>query len=284
MAAIETMREIWWVRQLVASGVLIALVAFLRWFLAVKVNHSNIQAPDLRRRWHAQIRNAAFFLILIGLFAIWSTELRALAISLLAIVVAIVLATKELILCLTGSILKARSGSFTIGDRIEVGVHRGDVVDQTLLSTRIAELGSGPTAHRHTGRTITIPNSLFLTAPLINESFLGGFVFRSLTIEAAADSDWQDAERRLLAAAESVCAPLLEGAREALARRVDQQGMDAMTVEAKVVVAVPTVDKVQLILRFPAPLGKALTTEQEILRRYLESVEDAPRPVGFPPE
>ena len=269
MSVLTYLEGSWWARQLLATAVLMAAIFFMRWFLAERVNRLQSQSADLRRRWLAQIRNAAFLVLLIGVFAIWSTELRALAISLLAIVVAIVLATKELILCLTGSILKARSGSFNIGDRIEVNGLRGDVVDQTLLSTRIAEVGSGPTAHRYTGRSVTLPNSLFLTAPLINESALGRFVFRSLAVEVPAGGDWQAAEQRLLEAATAVCGPQLDGARDALVKRVDRQGMDSMTVTPMVTVALPSADKVQLLLRFPVPLEHALDMEQAILRRYL---------------
>lgn len=271
MSISEVLQTTWWVRQLAASAVLVAFVACLRWFLAVRLKRSAIRSPDLHRRWQAQLRNASFFLLLIGLFAIWSTELQALAISMVAIVVGIVLATKELILCLTGSLLKARSGAFAIGDRIEIGSTRGDVVDQTLLTTRLAEVGSGSTAHKYTGRSVTIPNSLFLSLPLANESVLGGFVFRSLTVEVPAGDGWQAAEERLLAAAHEETAPMLEEARDGLIRRANREGMESMTVEPKVTVAMPSADRIQLILRFPTPLEQALDMEQQILRRYLEA-------------
>src|SRR5690606_32112227 len=85
-----------------------------------------------------------------------SAELRTVAISIVAIAVAFVVATKELILCITGSILKMASRSFVIGDRIQVKDFRGDVIDQNLLATTILEVGPGKLTHQRTGRMAVI--------------------------------------------------------------------------------------------------------------------------------
>ena len=69
---------------------------------------------------------------------------------------AIVLATKEIIMCLSGAIYRASSGTFKVGDRVEIGAFRGDVIDQTLLATTILEIGPGQAIHQHSGRTVTL--------------------------------------------------------------------------------------------------------------------------------
>jgi len=142
-----------------------------------------------------------------------------------------------------------------------------------LLSTRLAEVGSGPTAHKFTGRSVTLPNSLFLTTPVVNESAIGRYVFRSLEVEVEADGSWQEAERRLLEAAGAACGPELAKANQALRRRADREGMDSMEVEPRVTIAHPSSDKIHLIVRFPAPLERALAVEQEVLRRFLSGAK-----------
>jgi small-conductance mechanosensitive channel len=122
-----------------ASLLLLIAVVGLRQLLVQWVRRSAIQSADLRRRWIVQIRNGCFLLVLMGLVFIWVTELLAIAFSIAAFIVALVLATKELILCLTGSFLKVSSRAFSVGDRIEVGTFRGDVIDQTLLVTDVTQ-------------------------------------------------------------------------------------------------------------------------------------------------
>ena len=78
--------------------------------------------------------------MLFGLILVWATELQALAISIVAALAAIVLAAKELILCVTGSLFKTTAKAFAVGDRIEVGNFRGTVIDQTLRSTTLAQV------------------------------------------------------------------------------------------------------------------------------------------------
>jgi small-conductance mechanosensitive channel len=76
--------------------------------------------PHDQRRLLVSSRNVFLFLLLVGLALIWAPQLRTLALSLTAVAVAIVVATKELILCLSGAVLRATARAFDVGDWIEV--------------------------------------------------------------------------------------------------------------------------------------------------------------------
>ena len=137
---------------------------------------------DQRRRILSNIKNGLFVLVVIGLFFIWAPALRTFALSLTAFAVAIILATKELILCFSGAVLKMASGSMRVGSWIEIAGLRGEVIDQNLMSTTIQELGSGTEAYEFTGKTIVLPNSLFLAAPVKNERFFKRYVIHSFSV------------------------------------------------------------------------------------------------------
>ena len=262
-----------WLGNAIATLVLVALVATLRWFLASRVRASAIRSHELRRRWLVQVRNGCFLFLLFGLVIIWAAELQQLAISLLAIVVAIVLATKELILCLTGGVLRISSGAFAVGDRIEVNGIRGDVVDRTLMTTRLAELGTGGGAHQHTGRSVTLPNSLFLTYPVANDSELERFVLHTLTVPVCGtDGSWIDAEKALLEAAQIACSTYLDEARTHVERHARRQGLEAVAVEPRITLSFPDPGRLDMTLRVAAPAHQARRIEQEILRAYLVKI------------
>ncbi|WP_432255516.1 mechanosensitive ion channel family protein [Limimaricola sp. AA108-03] len=125
-----------------------------------------------QRRLIASSRNLFLFLTLVGLVLIWAPQLRTFALSLTAVAVAIVVATKELILCLSGAVLRATTRPFSVGDWIEVGEIRGEVTDHTLLATTVQEFGAGAHAHMPTGRTIVMPNSMLLVTPVRNQTAL----------------------------------------------------------------------------------------------------------------
>ena len=112
-------------RNLIATGLLLVIAFGLRWIAVNYVRRQDLASPQIGRRWIVQIRNAAFLLVAMGLVVIWAAELRTAAISLVALGAAFVLATKELIMCVSGALVRTSSRSFTIGDRMEVGFRAG---------------------------------------------------------------------------------------------------------------------------------------------------------------
>jgi small-conductance mechanosensitive channel len=145
-------------------------------------------ALHLRRRWTANLRNLLLLLGILGLALIWAPQLRTFALSLTAVAVAIVIATKELILCFSGSLMRASSSSFAIGDWIEVAGTRGEVVDHNLFVTVVHEFQPG--TYSPTGRRAVLPNSLFLGQAMRNESLMHEHAFHafSLTVDPTVDA------------------------------------------------------------------------------------------------
>lgn len=269
MNPIEILQHYSWLDNAIVSLFLIVATLILRQALVHWVRHLSIQSADLRRRWIVQIRNVCFLLILMGLIVTWASELRTVAFSLLAFVVALVLATKELILCLSGSFLKVSSGAFAIGDRIEIATTRGDVINQTLLATTIMEVGPGPYGHMYTGKTIVLPNSLFLTTPTINHSLTPRFILHTLTIPLKIDEDWYQAEADLLAAAEAVCEPFIEEARKHISIFIAREGLELNTIDPRITISAPEPGRINLNLRVALPGDQVSHSEQEITRNFL---------------
>src|SRR6185503_6765851 len=85
-------------------------------------------------------RNFSLLVAFIALIFIWRVELRAAALSLAALSVALVIAGKELFTSVLGYVHRTTSGSFTFGDVIEINNIKGEVIDQTLLSTTVLEM------------------------------------------------------------------------------------------------------------------------------------------------
>ena len=269
-----------WAQNVVASGVLIVLLVLLRWVLVRWVRRGAVKSGELHRRWIVQIRNACFTLAVFGLLLIWGRELQTVALSLVAFTVAMVLATKELILCFTGGLLRATSGAFAIGDRIEVNKIRGDVIDITLLVTKIMEIGPGELTHQYTGRAVAIPNSMFLALPVTNESFTHDYVLHVFKVPLKADDDWQAAERDLLDVANQVCAPFIDEAKQYMARIAAREDLDIPTVEPRVTLELHDPGRIDLIMRMPAPARRKGRMEQQVLREYLRKRATATPPIA----
>jgi len=207
--------------------------------------------------------------VVLGLIVIWIDELRELAFCVAAVAVAFVIDTKELVLCLAGAFVRTSSGAFSVGDRIQVGEARGDVVELGALTTTLLEVN--PASSRQTGRSVVLPNSVFVAHPVFNETFAGAYGLRSLRVPLGVDSDWRAAERRLLEAARAECGEHVEAARRHVEDVAWRKGLGPDAVEPQVSLELVSEDRTDLVLRFPAPARARGRVEQAILRRYLEA-------------
>lgn len=117
------------------------------------------------RRWSANVRNLLVLIAVIGLIMIWAPQLRTFALSLTAVAVAIVVATKELILCLSGAAFRTFNRAFSVGDIVEIGSSKGEIVDLNLLALRLKEFDSREGSVMPTGRTLVLPYSLLFSSP-----------------------------------------------------------------------------------------------------------------------
>ena len=262
--------------EIVASLALLAAVVSAR-FLAVRALGGSRLAPDVKARWFQQIRTVSIVVVVAGLLAIWTQELRELAFSLAAIAVAFVISLKELILCLHGSFLRTSSRAFSVGDRIQAAGFRGDVVETAALTTTLLEVaGAGS---KQTGRAVVIPNSAFVDQPIVNESYSGEYGLFTISVPLKAER-WIESERRLLAAANAVCGSYLEDARKHIDSVGWQKGLGPDSIQPSITVEPSAPEELILHVRFPAPTRVRGQVEQDILRGYLAGPPGAEPPAN----
>lgn len=255
-----------------STVMLIVVVMVLRGIAAGAIRRNDTLASAVRRRWLVQVRNGAILLLFLGLVVIWAAELRLMAVSLFAVAVATVIATKELIQCFSGSLLKTVSREFCLDDRIEINGLRGDVIDHNALTTTILEIGPHDLTQQHTGRAIVIPNSKLLDTPVINETFTDEYVLHVFKVPIIMDSDWQQAERDLLDAAKQQCDSFLSEARLHFQRLGKDRGLATLSVEPRVSVLIPKAGELELLVRIAVPARRKGRVEQAILRRFVSSL------------
>jgi len=249
---------------LFSSLILIVAIVIARSVLRRVVMRA-IQSAELRRRWLIQLRNAWLILLVLGMVLIWADELRTLALALVAIAVAFVVATKELILCVIGSVVKGGAKSFDIGDRIQIKDFRGDVIDLTLLATTILEVGPGKLHHQRTGRMTVIPNAIFVSEPVINESYTQDYVLHVFTIPFKREENWRLAQHAVLTIANKHCESYINDARRYMKKLLDDRGLDIPSIEPRVSIQVPTAGELHLIVRIPTLAARRSAVEQAIL-------------------
>ncbi|HXF17993.1 MAG TPA: mechanosensitive ion channel domain-containing protein [Burkholderiales bacterium] len=217
-------------------------------------------------------RNFSLLVAFIALIFIWRVELRAAALSLAALSVALVIAGKELFTSVLGYVHRTTSGSFTFGDVIEINNIKGEVIDQTLLSTTVLEMSE---EHLFTGRVVQFPNSFYVSNAMKNYSRLGDYQLGMVTIPLAGGTDVETARRILSEVATAVCSEFVAPAHAALRELEGEQFIVMPSAEPRVSIRLGDGGKTTLLLRFPCPASQRTRTEQELLTRYLAGMRSA---------
>src|ERR671913_22398 len=87
------------------SLLLLLSVLIARTLIVRSISRNAALTMEAKRRWVVSVRNSMVVVFLLGLVVIWAHELQAFAVSLVALAAALVLATKELLLCWSGAAL-----------------------------------------------------------------------------------------------------------------------------------------------------------------------------------
>jgi small-conductance mechanosensitive channel len=140
----------------------------------------------------ARVLNFIVFLaiVLIGLSVLaanWYTALVSLGI--LSLVLGFALQTP--ITSLIGWVYLLIRQPYKVGDRIEIGSARGDVIDVSYLDTTLWEFGDPYLSTEHpSGRIIKFPNSLVLNETVYNYSWpLFPYIWSEIRFHVAYDTD-----------------------------------------------------------------------------------------------
>lgn len=250
---------------LLASAAIVVVVSVLRALILRWLQRGAAEANADSLRLRSYVRGASSFALGVALIIVWTEPVKELAFSMLALGAAIVLATKEIWTCVMGAVLRASTGSFRIGDRIEIAGMRGYVIAHGLLGTTLLELAQN---HQRTGRAVVFPNSLLLASAVINESFTTAYVLHSFTVPVEEES-WVAMERKLLDAAQDVCVATIGPAKKHLDEVGRKHGLPLFSVEPRVTIHAMGNGSMNLVVRVPTLASERSATEQQIIRRAL---------------
>jgi len=255
--------------EIVGTIVIVSAVILANIVISAALRGRGWLSRETKLRASVFWRNFSFLIAFLALLFIWRTELRAAALSLAALSVALVLGGKELLTSMLGYIHRTTSGSFEFGDVIEINGIKGEVIDQTLFSTTVLEMSD---EHLFTGRVVQFPNSFYVSQALKNHSRLGNYQLALVAVPLAPGSSLETAKEVLIEAARVVCSEFVAPAQKALRDLEGEQFIVMPSADPRVTVRLGDAGKVTLLLRFPCLTNQRTRTEQDILARYLKAV------------
>lgn len=197
------------------------------------------------------------------------------ALSLTAVAIAVVVATKELILCLSGAFLRATTRAFSVGDWIQIGEIRGEVTDHTLLATTLQEFGVGSRDYMPNGRSVVLPNSMLLITPVYNQTALREHVYHHFAVTLEPMPKLEKLQEKVAAVVGELYAPFREKAARANVMIERRTHSDLPDPAPAVRFRTSDLGKLRVEITLFCPVREAGRLEDVITWRLLRGAEDA---------
>jgi len=153
---------------------------------------------QVRYRWRKFSNYVVFFLAILFLGRVWFEEFQSVATFLGLLSAGIAIALKDPLVNLAGWLFIVWRRPFSVGDRIQIGSHAGDVIDTRIFQFTLMEIGGWVEADQSTGRIIHVPNSAVFTESQINytEGWFD-YIWNEIGVLVTFESDWKRAKEIL---------------------------------------------------------------------------------------
>jgi small-conductance mechanosensitive channel len=264
--------------RLATSAVVIAIAIIIYAALSLLLKW---RIKDPLNRYHGRkiSRYALGFITIIVVGLVWRAFAGRIGLVLGILAAGLAFALQEVIGAIAGWLNIMTGGIYRVGDRIELAGVRGDVVDITLLRTKLMEIGSPQDregtwvqGRQPTGRIVALSNKKTFTEPVYNFSAVFEFIWEEMRIPISYRSDWREAERIIREEAEAVSRS--EGAREAIRAMIQRYPVPLPEIEPRVFVRA-TDNWMELSARFIVPVRTARSVKDGMVRTIRDRLDEA---------
>jgi small-conductance mechanosensitive channel len=270
------------------TSLAIVLVAVALRLLLTPLLRRRFRDDPYRRYWAGKILSYALTAVaVVALVAIWAPLGGRLSVILGFATAGVAFAMQEVIGAFFGWLNVLLGRIYTVGDRVEVGGVRGDVIDITPMRTTIMEIGSEPAsggsatwvaARQPTGRVVTVSNKKTFTDPVFNYSAHFDWIWEELTFTVPIESDWRAAEEAIRAVVTAHRPEVRQRGEEMLRRLGGRFLLGRTDVEPHTFVR-PDESAVAITARFLTPVRGARASKDEIYRTAMDRLDA----LGIPP-
>lgn len=234
----------------------------------------NVEDPEIRYRAGKTITGLTWIgavLIIVGSF---SGSLTGVLTSLSVIGAGIAFALQEVIASIAGRVAVLTGHFYRIGDRVQLGGIKGDVIDIGLLRTTIMEIGDWVKGDLYTGRVVRVANSFVFKEPVYNYSGDFEFLWDEITLPVTYGVNHTEARAMLTNVVHEVAgeyvAPAAAQWREMLAKyRVENARVQPM------VSLVLNDNWMEFTVRYVVPFDKRRTVKDLLFTRIMDEVNNS---------
>lgn len=250
----------------VVIALMIAVVAMLR-----RAIRAHVEDPRVRYRARKWVGVIGWIVAILFVLALFSDRLQSLVVSVGVIGVAVAFALKESLASLGARATITFGRVFDVGDRIQIGDIRGDVIDIGLLKTTLMEVGGWVAGDLYTGRIVRLSNSRVFADAVFNYSADFSFLWDEIHVPVRYRSDFKLAREMLVEAADAVCGEFVDEAKETWKRMTGRYRLEPAQTDP-LITLVANDNWVEFTVRYVVPYTLRRVTKDRLFSRILAGV------------
>jgi small-conductance mechanosensitive channel len=229
---------------------------------------------DPQRRYYVS-KSFYFIYILVNIFALWTIwleDLQFLVLGFGLVAAAFTLTLQDVAKNFAGGLNILFNGIYRVGDRIEIGSKKGDVIDIDIFYTTIMEINEWVSAEQPTGRLSIIPNSFVLSNTTNNYTKDFDFLWDEIMFPITYSSDWKAARTLLIDAINQETKMVEDLAEKEISNMERKYFLSRGSTNAEVFVRL-TDNWIELTGRYVTPVRQRRMIRNRISQKILEEIE-----------
>ena len=241
--------------------------------LARSIIRKNVSDGDLRYRAAKFVGMVGYFVMFVVIVTELSGRFTSLTVAIGAASAGIAFALQEVIVSFAGWLAVAFGAFYKVGDRVQLGGIRGDVIDIGFLRTTLMECGSWVNGDLYNGRIVRVANSFVFKEPVFNYSGEFPFLWDEITLPVRYESDYAEARRILDNIAAVVVGDYTQSAKARWQELVRSYRIEDARVEPQVTL-IANDNWVEFTLRYVVDYRKRRSTKDALFTSILEAVQN----------
>ncbi len=255
------------------TTVVVVIVFLLLRYVALRIVYGRVDDTKALYQWRKTLTYTAFVLGFLAVGRIWIQGFDSVSTFLGLLTAGLAIALRDPIVNLAGWLFIIWRRPFDVGDRIQIGDHRGDVIDVRIFQFTLMEIGNWVAADQSTGRVIHVPNGKVFQETQANYSKGFQHIWNEIPVLVTFESDWKKAKQILTEIATKDAERLSKAAEERI-RIAARQFMIFYTHLSPVVYTSIADSGVLLTIRYLCEPRMRRATEEQIAEDILERFGD----------
>lgn len=256
------------------SAVIALLVVFVVGRLLLRSVERYVKHSDARYHARKVVSFARIAVSAIVLAIIFSERLGGLTVVFGVAGAGVAFALQEVIASIAGWLAISSGGFYSVGDRVQVGGIKGDVIDIGALRTTLMEVGQWVKGDLYNGRIVKVANSFIFKEPVFNYSADFPFLWDEVVVPVRYGSDWKAAKAMLTGVGREICSDFAQRSTEAWSAAVVKYRLEDAPVEPMVTM-VANDNWLEFTLRYIVDYRKRRAVQDQLFTRILEEVDQS---------